>query len=255
MLRGMGRSEARVRSVTARAIALIVVSHAGCSFDSGPLAGGPGLEPPGDPGKGNSGAGTDTLSGAGGAGGAGIGGASASPPGTGPGPMAGSMDAGDAGPLERPDAALDAATFDAGPPDAAISHDAAVSDAGGVGTCLGWTKPTGKCPKECQYCDSGRGICTIGCGGIGDGSCNDKTVMCPPGWACVVECNGFNTCTRGAVQCADGPCRVNCTGINSCDDWTLRCGADACSATCSSFGIMDRNFSIDPGKSCNVDGC
>lgn len=223
---------------------------AACNFKTGPLAGGPGLEPP-LPTNSEGAGGTGVFPGASGTGAStgisGMGGAEPSVPGDMTSPMDAGTSSPDAGML-MPDAS------DPVPPDAGGgSSDAAVTDAGGVGTCRGWTKPLGKCPDMCQTCDTERGICNISCSGF-TSSCTNKTIECPPGWACHVACTGLNVCTNGGVHCADGPCDVDCTGLGSCSNWKIQCGRDVCAASCTGFG-SNSNLTFEPGESCNADGC
>lgn len=222
-----------------------------CDFSTSPLAGGPGLEPP-LPANNEGAAGVGALPGAAGTG---VptstgGGGGAAPP-RGPGDMTVSPDAGFAPPDAGADASMTGAP-DAGPPDAgAVSHDAAVLDAGGVGTCRAWVKPGGPCPDVCGECDPDRGVCVISCGTLNT-SCNNKILECPRGWACRVSCSGIGVCTNGGVKCADGPCELSCSGIGSCENWMLQCGADACTAECSGFAT---DVDLVPGASCNASGC
>lgn len=237
------------RALGVEAVFVAAFMLAACNFNTGPLAGGPGLEPPGTPNReGAGGAGAFPTAGTGTS--APVGGAAGSVPPV-PGDSMSPMDAA----VPEPDAGMlmpDASEM--APPDAGgTSHDAAVSDAGGVGTCRGWVKPIEKCPEQCQTCDTARGICNIACTGF-TGSCNDTTVECPPGWACDVACTGLGVCTNGGVNCADGPCEVTCSGLGSCSNWTIQCGRDVCSASCTGFG-SNSDLSFESGESCNADGC
>jgi len=223
-----------------------------CSFDSGPLGSGPGLEPPGG--------GTTANEGSAG---------SFSNPGDGidpgsPTPSTGSGDgdstagvggAGGAGGLTPPPpGAADAAV----PSDAAVTPDAgtpdAGADAGDLASCDGWAPPDAECPAECTSCDAVLGLCFIDCGGF-PGSCSNDKLECPPDWACRVHCDGIGSCNNGELVCGDGPCEVTCTGISACANWDIQCGDDRCDVTCT--GIAGTTFSVSEGNSCQFEqtGC
>lgn len=222
-----------------------------CSFDSAPLAGGPGLEPPGGGSSSDFGAGgtfapgtttgtTDPSipSGSGGTGAAGA--PSPTPDGQG----------------STPDASIDGGVAPDGsvPADAAIVPvDAAVTDAGGVATCRGWTAPGGACPAACTSCDVAAGVCNIDCSSFP--GCSQTTIECPEDWACTVNCTGFAACSMGVLVCNGGPCEVTCGGFGGCTNWTIDCGADRCAVACTSGA--GTGLVVTEGDSCRVErsGC
>jgi hypothetical protein len=74
------------------------------------------------------------------------------------------------------------------------------------------------CPDACTACVEL--LCVIDCD---DGDCVGDDIVCPPGFACEINCDGIASCTGGTIDCSDAvDCRVNCDGDGSCD------GAIAC---------------------------
>ena len=224
---------------------LAAVWLAACAFDSSPVTGGPGLEPPVIPGTDEDrGApsvptGTPTMGPAAGSGAVGNP-TTPPPPVTGGDPSPPAQDA--AVPVDAGVAPADAGGADAG--------DAAV-DAGTVETCDGWTPPEGEsCPEACTSCDATLGVCAIDCTDIFVDACSDTQLNCPRGWACRVDCTGLGVCTGLRVDCEDAPCEIDCTGLGSCQDLDLRCGSDRCAVACTPFsGTIGE---LSSGDSCGA---
>jgi hypothetical protein len=77
------------------------------------------------------------------------------------------------------------------------------------------------CPAECN----------AGCGPTGTTcaiaitSMTSAPVVCPPGFACQVQCLGAQVC-NGTIDCAAGqPCHVVCSGMDACNSATINQGA------------------------------
>jgi len=113
---------------------------------------------------------------------------------------------------------------DAGPRDAA----ACVADPAPPGAAT--------CPAACTECLAGN-VCRIDCTA---GACNDRTVSCPPDYACDIVCHGLDACDTSIIQCPSRyACSVSCSSYDACGDVSLRCGSGACTLACTGAGASD----------------
>jgi hypothetical protein len=106
-------------------------------------------------------------------------------------------------------------------------HDTAIPDSG---PCVADpTPPGGACPAMCTSCTNS--VCRIECG---PSSCNDRTLTCPPDFACEIVCTGLDACDTTVIECpTQYACTVACSDYDSCGDVTLRCGSGSCAMTCN----------------------
>src|SRR5262249_5507054 len=89
--------------------------------------------------------------------------------------------------------------------------------------------PGGQCPAICTSCTGT--TCHIECGPAG---CSDRTIECPPDFACELVCSRLDSCDTPTVHCPDAyACTVACTDYDSCGDMMLRCGKGSCAITCN----------------------
>jgi len=85
------------------------------------------------------------------------------------------------------------------------------------------------CPAVCSSCTGN--VCHIECAAS---SCNDRTLTCPPDFACEIVCNGLDACDTTTITCPEMyACSVACTAYDACGDVNLHCGLGTCSMTCN----------------------
>jgi len=77
-------------------------------------------------------------------------------------------------------------------------------------------------------------------------------VMCPPGLACTVRCDGRDACGDMQVMCSEGPCQMDCATGDACTGAAVACGSGACGASCAMGGDAPM---LTCGTSCGCAGC
>jgi hypothetical protein len=117
--------------------------------------------------------------------------------------------------------------------DAAVFHDARIGDAS-------------QCPSGCTSCNITTHSCTIDCSQNG-GACSNK-VMCPPGWACNVQCDTDGACKNGVSCVGATSCAISCSAHNSCQG--VQCGLGKCTVDCSGVASCQ---GVQCGNSCACD--
>jgi hypothetical protein len=125
----------------------------------------------------------------------------------------------------------------------------------------------GLCPAMCDSCDLVTQTCEVDCSGsscdtgvsvlcpigwtceiscTGNGACNGG-VTCSGD--CEITCDGNGACETGAVTCSGAACVVECDGVDTCDN-AVRCNAASCDITCTGDGACE-----DLGVCCDGDDC
>ena len=108
------------------------------------------------------------------------------------------------------------------------------------------TPPGGDCPGVCTG-GCAQNLCTIDCGG---NNCDGDDIVCPPGFACLVLCDGQDHCDSGSITCAEGyACTVDCGGGNdACGDQNVDCnGASSCSVRCEADACSGMQIDCSAG--------
>lgn len=87
------------------------------------------------------------------------------------------------------------------------------------------------CPDDCTSCDETTNVCNIDCTSVDE--CFG-TITCPPGWHCLINCDGDGACND--ISCESGSeCDIVCTGFDACGDVTCD-DACRCDVTCDELG-------------------
>jgi hypothetical protein len=92
-------------------------------------------------------------------------------------------------------------------------------------------------PQQCKAqtiacADTGKS-CEFRC--LGEQSCEETTLRCPPGKDCRVVCGGKQACKKAKMVCGTGFCEIACTGaFDACEEMQdLECkGAQTCRVSC-----------------------
>jgi hypothetical protein len=93
---------------------------------------------------------------------------------------------------------------------------------------------TGECPAACNGGCTPENVCLIDCPSA---MCNDRTITCPQGYDCRIDCHGLDACDTSTIQCPDQyRCTVLCDQYDSCGDVNLVCTDGWCDMQCGANG-------------------